>query len=236
MNIGGNINKKLFVKITNENGYYKLYEKYLGSATYITNAYFFNELEFPSSGTGVYNVELWLDADGLESDHLSYNIICVSKEDETTAKLVCISNIAEKAINYADNTIFYYTVYNGGAAKATPHLKITAVVNSNPLILKDDDLVNVNTGTKLPYNFHLEIETDENDLQLTSVLAFGNKQVKNFIIDNSASYPSTNGAVFYMNAANRNNTQSNKKNIVNEITKGTVACDWTNMSFDGLDG
>lgn len=236
MNIGGNIDKKLFVKLTNENGYYKLYEKYLGSSTYITNAYFFNDLEFPSAGTGVYNVELWLDADGLESDHLSYNIICVSAADETTAKLVCISNIAEKAINYADNILFYYTVYNGGAAKATPHIKITAVVNTNPIIIKDEDLVNVDTGTKLPYNFHLEVETDENDLQLTSVLTFGNEQVKNFVIDNSASYPSTNGAVFYMNAANRNNTQSNKKNIVNEITKGTVACDWTNMSFDGLDG
>lgn len=58
MNIGGNIDKKLFVKLTNENGYYKLYEKYLGSSTYITNAYFFNDLEFPSAGTGVYNVEL----------------------------------------------------------------------------------------------------------------------------------------------------------------------------------
>ena len=236
MNIGGNIDKKLFVKLTNENGYYKLYEKYLGSSTYITNAYFFNDLEFPSAGTGVYNVELWLDADGLESDHLSYNIICVSAADETTAKLVCISNIAEKAINYADNILFYYTVYNGGAAKATPHIKITAVVNTNPIVIKDEDLVNVDAGTKLPYNFHLEVETDENDLQLTSVLTFGNEQVKNFVIDNSASYPSTSGAVFYMNAANRSNTQSNKKNIVNEITKGTVACDWTNMSFDGLDG
>ena len=236
MNIGGNIDKKLFVKLTNENGYYKLYEKYIGSSTYITNAYFFNDLEFPSAGTGVYNVELWLDADGLESDHLSYNIICVSAADETTAKLVCISNIAEKAINYADNILFYYTVYNGGAAKATPRIKITAVVNTNPIVIKDEDLVSVDTGTKLPYNFHLEVETDENDLQLTSVLTFGNEQVKNFVIDNSASYPSTNGAVFYMNAANRNNTQSNKKNIVNEITKGTVACDWTNMSFDGLDG
>lgn len=236
MNIGGNIDKKLFIKLTNENGYYKLYEKYLGSSTYITNAYFFNDLEFPSAGTGVYNVELWLDADGLESDHLSYNIICVSAADETTARLVCISNIAEKAINYADNILFYYTVYNGGAAKATPHIKITAVVNTNPIVIKDEDLVNVDAGTKLPYNFHLEVETDENDLQLTSVLTFGNEQVKNFVIDNSASYPSTSGAVFYMNAANRSNTQSNKKNIVNEITKGTVACDWTNMSFDGLDG
>ena len=236
MNIGGNIDKKLFVKLTNENGYYKLYEKYIGSSTYITNAYFFNDLEFPSAGTGVYNVELWLDADGLESGHLSYNIICVSAADETTAKLVCISNIAEKAINYADNILFYYTVYNGGAAKATPHIKITAVVNTNPIVIKDEDLVNVDAGTKLPYNFHLEVETDENDLQLTSVLTFGNEQVKNFVIDNSASYPSTSGAVFYMNAANRSNTQSNKKNIVNEITKGTVACDWTNMSFDGLDG
>ena len=236
MNIGGAIDKKLFVKVTNENGYYKLYEKNIGTSTYITNAYFFKELEFPSAGTGVYNVELWLDANGLESDHLSYNIICVSAADETTAKLICISNIAEKAINYADNILFQYVVYNGGAAKATSHIKITAVVNTNPLVLKDEDLVDLDTGTKLSYNFHLEVETDENDLQLTSLLTFGNEQVRNFIIDNSASYPSTSGAVFYMNAANRSNTQSNKKNIVNEVTKGTVACDWTNMSFDGLDG
>ena len=58
MNIGGALDKKLFVKVTNENGYYKLYEKNLGTSTYITNAYFFNGLEFPSAGTGVYNVEL----------------------------------------------------------------------------------------------------------------------------------------------------------------------------------
>ena len=236
MNIGGAIDKKLFVKVTNEGGYYKLYEKNLGTSTYITNAYFFKDMEFPIAGTGVYNVELWLDASGLESEHLSYNIICVSAADETTARLVCISNIADKAINYADNILFQYAVYNGGAAKATPHIKITAVVNTNPLVLKDEDLVDVDTGTKLPYNFHLEVETDENDLQLTSLLSFGNEQARNFVIDNSASYPSTSGAVFYMNAANRSNTQSNKKNIVNEVTKGTVACDWTNMSFDGLDG
>ena len=236
MNIGGAIDKKLFVKVTNEGGYYKLYEKNLGTSTYITNAYFFKDMEFPSAGTGVYNIELWLDASGLESEHLSYNIICVAAADETTARLVCISNIADKAINYADNILFQYAVYNGGAAKGTPHIKITAVVNTNPIILKDEDLVDVDTNTKLSYNFHLEVETDENDLQLTSLLSFGNEQARNFVIDNSASYPSTSGAVFYMNAANRSNTQSNKKNIVNEVTKGTVACDWTNMSFDGLDG
>ena len=236
MNIGGAIDKKLFVKVTNEGGYYKLYEKNLGTSTYITNAYFFKDMEFPSAGTGVYNVELWLDASGLESEHLSYNIICVAAADETTARLVCISNIADKAINYADNILFQYAVYNGGAAKGTPHIKITAVVNTNPIVLKDEDLVDVDTNTKLSYNFHLEVETDENDLQLTSLLSFGNEQARNFVIDNSASYPSTSGAVFYMNAANRSNTQSNKKNIVNEVTKGTVACDWTNMSFDGLDG
>lgn len=236
MNIGGAIEKKLFVKVTNESGYYKLYEKNLGTSTYITNAYFFKELEFPSAGTGVYNVELWLDANNLESGHLSYNIICVAAADETTARLVCISNIADKAINYADNILFQYAVYNGGAAKGTPHIKITAVVNTNPLILKDEDLVDVDTNTKLSYNFHLEVETDENDLQLTSILSFGNEQARNFVIDNSASYPSTSGSVFYMNAANRSNTQSNKKNIVNEVTKGTVACDWTNMAFDGIDG
>lgn len=237
VNIGGSLNKKLLVKVTNEGGYFKQYEKNIGSATYITNAYFFNDLEFPSAGTGVYNVELWLDADGLESAHLSYNIICVSAADETTARLVCISNLANKAINYADNTLFYYSIYNGGAAKGTPHIKITAVVNTNPLILVDEDLLNVDTSTILPFNFHLEVETDESDLQLTALLSYGNEQVRNFAIDNSASYPATSGSVFYMNAANRNNSQANMKNIVNEVTKGTVACDWTNMAFaDGTDG
>lgn len=236
MNIGGAINKKLFVKVTNENGYYKLYEKNIGTSTYITNAYFFNGMEFPSQGTGVYNVELWLDASGLESEHLSYNIICVSQADETTAKLVCISNLAATAINYADNTLFQYAVYNGGAAKATPHIKVTAVVNTNPIILKDEDLIDVDTATRLPYNFHLEVETDENDLQLTSTLTFGNKQVRNFVIDNSASFPATSGASFYLNAANRSNEQANKKNIINEVTKGTIACDWKNMVFDSSDG
>lgn len=237
VNIGGALNKKLVVKITNEGGYFKQYEKNIGTATYITNAYYFTDMEFPSAGTGVYNIEMWLDADGLESAHLSYNIICVSTEDETSAQLVCISNLAGKAVNYADNTLFQYSIYNGGAAKGTPHIKITAVVNTNPLTLIDEDLVDVNTGTILPFNFHLEVETDESDLQLTALLSYGNEQVRNFVIDNSASYPSTSGAVFYMNAANRNNSQANMKNIVNEVTKGTVACDWTNMAFaDGTDG
>ena len=237
VNIGGALNKKLVVKITNEGGYFKQYEKNIGTATYITNAYYFTDMEFPSAGTGVYNIEMWLDADGLESAHLSYNIICVSAADETSAQLVCISNLAGKAVNYADNTLFQYSIYNGGAAKGTPHIKITAVVNTNPLTLIDEDLVDVNTGTILPFNFHLEVETDESDLQLTALLSYGNEQVRNFSIDNSASYPSTSGAVFYMNAANRNNSQANMKNIVNEVTKGTVACDWTNMAFaDGTDG
>ena len=77
MNIGGAINKMLYVKVTKDELYQRTYSKNLGTQTYTTNAYYFNELEFPNTGTGVYNVELWLNAEGLESEHLIYNIMCI---------------------------------------------------------------------------------------------------------------------------------------------------------------
>ena len=237
VNIGGAIDKILHVKMSNEGGYEQKHELDLGTQTYITNAYFFTGLKFPSTGTGVYNVEMWLDANGLESDHLVYSIMCVSEAEQYTAKLVAISEYPQIVTNYSDNTLFKYAVYNAGASTATPHIKVTAVVDTNPIVLKDEDLKDVQTSSALSYNMHLEVETEQSDLQLSAILTFGNEQVRQYAIDNSASYPATSGSVFYLNAANRSNSQANAKNIVNEATKGTVQADWVNMSWtDGIDG
>lgn len=238
MNIGGNLNKVLKVKVSKE-GYERLYEVNIGSNIYTTTAYVFNGLEFPSGGTGVYNVDIWLDANGLESDHLSYNIICVSQADKFTAQLVAIGDPAKTVYNFSDNKLFEYCVYNGGTATATPHIKVAYVVNTNPTTIIDEDLVDVATASPLTYTASLEIEMEDESaaLQLETLMTYGNEQVFVFPVDNSKSYPATTGAVFYMNPSARNNAQSNREKVINSITGAEIDAVFTRMAWtDGTDG
>lgn len=238
MNIGGNIPKVLKIKMSKE-GYERTYDVNIGSNIYTTSAYVFNGLEFPSGGTGVYHIELWLDANGLESEHLSYNIICVSQADKFTAQLVSIGNPVEKVFNFADNKLFEYCVYNKGTATASPHIKISYLVNTNSTTIVDEELVNISTAAPLTYTASLEIEMEDESaaLQLETLMTYGNEQVFVFPVDNSKSYPATTGAVFYMNPSARNNAQSNREKVINSITGAEIDAVFTRMAWtDGTDG
>lgn len=238
MNIGGNIQKILKIRVSKE-GYEKLYEVNIGSDIYTTTAYVFNGMEFPEAGTGVYNVDLWLDANGLTSDHLNYNIICVSQADKFSAQLVAIGDPAKVVYNFADNVLFQYCVYNGGTASGTPHIKLVSLVNTNPTTLIDEDLVNVATASPLTYTASLEVEMEDESasLQLEAFLTYGNEQAIIYPVDNSKSYPATTGAVFYLNPSSRSNAQSNREKIVNAITSAQIDATFKRMSWaDGADG
>lgn len=236
MNIGGNLQKVLKIKVTKE-GYEKIYEVNIGSATYITNAYTFTGLEFPTAGTGIYNVELWLDANGLESEHLKYNIICVAAADQYTAQLISVSEQPDKVFNFAENSLFKYAIYNAGAATGTPHVKVSSIVKATPTVLVDEDLVDVPTGAPLDYTVAIEIETEEADVQLDAVITFGNEQQTIYAVDNSKSYPATSGAVFYINPAIRSNAQDNRDKIVNAVDSKPYDATFERMAWtDGADG
>ena len=237
MNIGGALQKKLIVKVTNDSGYSEQYEENIGTAVYVTNPYYYTKLPFPTAGTGVYQVEIWLDADGLQSEHLNYNIMCVASADISTAQLCCMANVIEKAVNYSDNALFDYAVYNCGSSTASPHITLTANTGEEPVVIFDEDLEGVETGKAITFKYNLEVETENTDITLSSLLSFGNEQSATYPVDNSASFPATSGATFYLNAASRNNSQANKTDIVNESNKETVTAEWTNMSWvDGTDG
>lgn len=239
LNIGGSgLNKTLKIRVSKE-GYEKLYEIAYGTGINTDTAYTFSGLEFPSAGTGVYNVEIWLDANGLESDHLSYNIICVSQADKFTAQIVAIGNPAKIVYNFSDNKLFEYCVYNGGTATGTPHIRVSSLVNTNPTTLMDEDLVDVATASPLSYTASLEIEMEDESaaLQLEAFMTYGNEQQNVFPVDNSKSYPATTGAVFYMNPSARNNAQSNREKVINSITGTEIDATFTRMAWtDGTDG
>lgn len=236
MNIGGNLEKTLFVKVTKE-GYEKLYEVAIGTNIYTDTAYIFKGLEFPEAGTGVYNVDIWLEAGTLQSEHLSYNIICVKADEQFTAKVVSIGNPTKVVYNFSDNELFEYCVYNGGQSSASPHLRLSTIINTNPNVIVDEDLVDVATSTPLKYVASLEVESQEAEIQLEAYMQYGNEQQVVFPIDNSKAFPATSGAVFYINPSTRSNAQENKLNVVNAINSAEYTAEWNGMAWtDGMDG
>ena len=237
MNIGGNLQKVLRVRVTREETYLKDYEVNIGDAIYTSTAYVFKGLEFPTAGTGVYNVDIWLDANGLTSEHLNYNIICVAKADEKVAQLVSVSESPETVMNFAENKLFDYCIYNGGMTVGSPEIKLDTIVNTNKTNLKTETLVNVPTGQALSYTTALEIEVVEAKMQLSATMDYGNSQQVIYPVDNSKSYPATSETVFYLNPAQRSNAQGDKEQIINSINSVHYNADWTRMAWvDGMDG
>ena len=233
MNIGGNLSKKVKVRITNDSGFYAEYEDNIGSATYITSTYNFRKLGFPRTGTGTYQVEIWLDADGLESDHLIYNIMCIAQSEKNTAQAICINEIAN-AVNGVDSELFKYAVYNKGMASASPTIRI----EKDGMKWREETLADVPTSSPQSYATSLEFN-DENPfffIQATGRLGSA-IQYAEIRVDNAASYPAVDGASFYLNAVSRSNAQENKEAIVNEVNGSEYTAKWTNMAWvDGTDG
>lgn len=233
MNIGGNLSKKVKVRISNDKGYFAEYEDNIGSATYTTTEYFFRKLGFPTAGTGTYQVEIWLDANGLESDHLVYYIMCIAQADKSTAQAICINDVS-KAVNGGDSQLFRYATYNKGLATASPTIRI----EKDGVKWKEETLVDVPTSSAQSYAAALEFE-DENltfNIYATGILGEA-MQTAEIVVDNSASFPAVAGASFYLNAASRSNAQGNRKSVVNEVDGKEYQATWTNMAWvDGTDG
>ena len=231
LNIGGNLQKLLRIKVTKEESYIKEYEINIGTAIYTSTAYVYDGLEFPTAGTGVYNVEMWLDANGLESEHLSYNIICVSDADKFTKQLVCISDAPKSVYNSAENKLFNYCIYNQGKTSGSPHITIDSIINTNKTNIKSETLANVSTATALEYKEAIEIETEESNVQLSVIMAYGNSQQVVYQVDNSKAFPASKDAVFYLNAAQRSNSQEDRESIVNAINSEKYTATWTKMGW-----
>lgn len=233
MNIGGNIQKTLKVKVSG-NGYEKLHEENIGTATYVTNAYFFRGLEFPGTGTGTYRMEIWLDASGLESDHLVYDIMCIAASDVNTAQIVCINEASTSASNGTSTEIMKYSVYDKGAAMASPSVSLA----KDGVTFVEETLQNVPTSAVLSYATALELESEESAFDIVATLSLGSSvETADVRVDNTAAFPAVTGASFYMNAATRSNNQDNREFIVNEVDGEEIAATWTGMSWaEGVDG
>lgn len=235
MNIGGSIPKVLHIKVSNSQlGYSKVYEENIGTKTYTNVAYYYTGLTFPETGSGTYNVDIWLNSSGLESEHLKYNIMFIASNDTNTAQLIAINEVSNNISNWTDSELFKYTIYDRGATTSSPSITIT--YNSSTLV--DEILSNVSTSTINAYNASLEIDSEVSELAINATISLGetSKQIT-IDVDNSVSFPATSGSVFYLNAATRSNNQENKGNIINEVDGSQITMATENIAYiDGVDG
>lgn len=234
MNIGGAIQKSLFVSVKNGAlGYEKTYEQNIGTNTYVNNAYFFTGMEFPTTGTGVYDVEIWLSAGTVESDHLHYRIMCVAEADAATAQLVAVNDAPSMLSNYETNTLFSYAVYNGGASVASPHILVSSMLGT----IVDETLSDVPSPAVNTYALPIEIETESSDLTVEAAITYGNTQTVSYRLDNSASFPAVSESVFYLQPASRSNAQDNREVVINQADGSEVEAVWKKMNWtEGVDG
>lgn len=234
MNIGGAIQKSLFVNVKNDTlGYDKTYEQNIGTTTYVNNAYFFTGMEFPATGTGVYDVELWLSAGTVESDRLHYRIMCVAGADAATAQLVAINDAPATLSNYETNVLFSYSAYNGGSTVASPGIVVSSMLGT----IVDETLSDVPTHAVNTYALPIEIETESSDLIVEAAITYGNTQAVSYRLDNSASFPAVSEASFYLQPASRSNAQDNREVIINQANGSEVQAVWKKMNWtEGVDG
>ena len=226
----GNLQKTLYVCIDDDDE--QTYTRTFPSGTnYTTAPYEFIITDYFPDETGVHTVEIWLAGDGVETQHYRYNVMCVASGDENQVALVCINEVVEAAVNYETQRLFRYATYNATQVEIT----LTAQNGSEVIKLVDQETISVQTQTKVDYTMAIEAEIEGNDYKLNIIVRTDDMTaMARTPIDNSNSYAAVEGAVFYLNAANRSNGSADREEIINAASGAEVAsyeAAWTNMSW-----
>ena len=229
--ISGNISKTLHVKITGEN-YEQTYERQFGTATYTSSPVAYT-IPFPNK-TGIFHLSAWLsnEDDTVQTAPVGYDFMAVANND--AVKMVVVNNKAEKLLNWYENKVLEYAVYDGKAV-TTP---LSILMKKDNEVLQENISESTLTQTKMQYTLALEVETIDNS-DFTALIGFRThpsdtvrlREPIPFSVDNSQGYSATAGATFYFNAKNRNNTDTDHAIIKNLINSEHIGANWSNVAF-----
>ena len=229
--ISGNISKTLHVKIIGEN-YEQTYERQFGTATYTSSPVAYT-IPFPNK-TGIFHISAWLsnEDDTVQTAPVGYDFMAVANND--AVKMVVVNNKAEKLLNWYENKVLEYAVYDGKAV-TTP---LSILMKKDNEVLQENISESTLTQTKMQYTLALEVETIDNS-DFTALIGFRThpsdtvrlREPIPFSVDNSQGYSATAGATFYFNAKNRNNTDTDHAIIKNLINSEHIGANWSNVAF-----
>lgn len=229
--ISGNINKTLHVRITGD-GYSQEYSRAFGTATYTSSPVAYT-IPFTNK-TGIFHLSAWLsNEDGtVQTTPVDYNFMTVVNNED--AKLIVINNKAEKLLNWYENKVLEYAIYDGRAV-TTP---LAIALKKDGDIILENISENTLTQTRMQYALSLETETLD-DSDFTASIEFRSHPKDKVTlrtpieipVDNSQGYSATAGAVFYINAKNRNNTDADHIILRNLMNGEEINTDWNHVSW-----
>ncbi|NDV83639.1 leucine-rich repeat protein [Bacteroides sp. 51] len=232
--IGGNISKTLYVSIMGvDNDYSAEYNVNIGTATYTETAYNYS-IPYPGS-EGVFRVKANIsNSDNtIQTKVVQFDIMCAM--DGSLKKLMCINNVADKAINWVDNVLFEYAIYDGAATITAATFTVRKDTGNVFQSVEDS----ITTNARHTFSFPMEIETiDESDFQIWVSVEDNNGKITEdmtFNVENSVGYSAVAGAVFLMNPKSRTNNQANRKYVINEMTGAAISTSWLDFNW-GNDG
>ena len=162
--ISGNISKTLHVKITGE-GYEQTYERQFGTATYTSSPVAYT-IPFPNK-TGIFHLSAWLSNEDntVQTTPVGYDFMAVANNE--AVKMVVVNNKAEKLLNWYENKVLEYAVYDGKAV-TTP---LSILMKKDNEVLQENVSENTLTQTKMQYTLSLEVETIDNS-DFTALIGF----------------------------------------------------------------
>ena len=228
----GNMKKTLHVRIDGEADYEKTFS---AGERYSSASYTFKGVALPE-GTGVHELEMWMEGEGIETQHYVYQFMVVRAADMTSAKLVCVNNV-QTAVNYDSNAaVVQYAVYGTD----TVTVSVTATEGDKIHVVRENDVVTgVEAQTVVDYALPLEIEAESGDemrLMLTLTADGENAVEVSAPIDNSNSYIATKGYDWYFKAANQTNQSEARETFKNEADGSVLAITNEGMQWNSTDG
>ena len=218
---------------------------YQANQSYTTTATTFTipSIAFPAESNGVHSVKLWMTASGVSTRVIEYRIMCVVEDD--TTPLVTINNIAQTAVNFTSNRLFSYAVYGANEIRLSMYASLSGIdypVTRAPIVISERE-----DGVQYSFAYPLEIDTGIVEVLSGTLTASAtpfldeDEGVTNEVtmpLDNTYSYLATPGALFYMNAAARDNGSLDRALIINEMGSSSdgkfansYTANWSGMTW-----
>ena len=225
----GNIQKTLHIKV----GDAEYTQDYSASTQYVNVPTTFDLTNYTPTESGVVPLEIWMTGEGVETQHIYYQIMYVTDADKGNISLICFNNIPNKVYNFTQEDLVQYSVYNIGSVNTL----VKALYDGKQEILLENS-ENITSNTIYTLSLSLQIDTDLLEGIRLYVEVSGNGVSKNteIIVDNSNAFIATPGAKFYMNSSLGSNSTSDRDKIINSapISEGFDAiydATWSGFTF-----
>lgn len=224
--IQGQVAKTLHIRIKQGN-INQVFDFTIGENTYIEVPYTTPLINLAVEN-GIVEVESWLSVDGSEVVSNSDVSQFYFSDGTSTETVIILNDVSTNVINYTNEHLFDMTLYNNSA---DVNVKIQSVDGQR--VYQDLTFNNVQTGVVFPVYSTLEIESNTDSINCVVVVTSieFNCSPYTITVDNSEKMSPVPGADFVLNPKVRNNSNSNKNVIINDVNGNTVSSTFTGFGF-----